>query len=80
MLPDNLNKLAMRLILFKDNQPLTSLQHGFSTLSHVEACLVNDAVTFIWQAITKLLHDFKAMFGHGIKIDAETIGQRYIFH
>ena len=55
MLPDNLNKLAMRLILFKDNQPLTSLQHGFSTLSHVEACLVNDAVTFIWQAITELL-------------------------
>ena len=30
--------------------------------------------------ITELLHDFEAMFGHSIKTDTETIGQRCIFH
>ncbi|CAI2537299.1 Uncharacterised protein [Serratia marcescens] len=70
----------MWFIFFENYQSFTRLQHGFSTLSHIKTCFMDNTITFIRQAITKLLHDFEAMFGHSIKTDTETIGQRCIFH
>ena len=61
----------MRFILFKNNQPLTRFKHGFRTLRHVKTRLMYDTISFIRQAITKLLHDFKAMFSHCIEADVK---------